>query len=203
MKTKLRRYQNTNGSAEDVLEIRDVRQIRLLASPVRQAIIDALESSGPQSAAELATILGYSPDALYHHMRKLTDAGLVTVAKRPGGRGKRCAVFALKTPRTRLYYNPSSHQNRRAISAMAAAMLRDASRAFTKAMEQDPVVDGRRRDLWVGRRTGWLTQTQLEQLNDLLHQIIKLMEIATPKRPSTKLYALTFALSQFGTDRRS
>src|SRR5512142_835327 len=111
MKTKLRRYQN--GAPEDVLEIRDVRQIRLLASPVRQAIIDALESSGPQSAAELATILGYSPDALYHHMRKLTDAGLVTVAKRPGGRGKRCAVFALKTTRTRLYYNPSSHQNRR------------------------------------------------------------------------------------------
>jgi predicted ArsR family transcriptional regulator len=186
-----------------MFEIRDVRQIRLLASPVRQAIIDALESSGPQSAAELATILGYAPDALYHHVRKLVRGGLVTEAQQPGGGGKRRAVFALKTTGTRLHYDPSNHQNRRAISAVAATMLRDASRAFAKAMKHNPVVDGRRRDLWVGRRTGWLTQAELEQLNDLLHQITKLMEIARPRRRRTKLYALTFALSPFGTKRRS
>ena len=177
--------------------------IRLLASPVRQAIIGALESSGPQSAAALAIILGYSPDALYHHMRKLARAGLVTVAKQPGGRGKRCAVFALKTMGTHLHYNPTNHQNRSAISAGAGAMFRDASRAFTKAMKQNPVVAGPKRNLWVGRRAGWLTQAELKQLNDLLHQITKLMEHAKPKGSRTKLYALTFALSPFGTKQRS
>ncbi len=186
-----------------MFEIRDVRQIRLLASPARQAIIDALESSGPQSAAALGTILGYAPDALYHHLRKLARGGLVTVEQQPGGRGKRCAVFALKATGTRLHYDPSNHQNRKAISAVAATMLRDASRAFAKAIKHNPVVAGRRRDLWVGRRTGWLTQRELEQLNDRLHEIVKLMESATPGRGRTKLYALTFSLSPFGKKRRS
>ena len=203
MKTKLRHQQDSDTGRDLGFEIRGVRQILLLASPVRQAIIDALESSGPQSAAELAIILGYSPDALYHHMRKLARAGLVTVAKQPGGQGKRCSVFALKNTGTHLHYDPANHQNRRAISAVAATMFRDAARTFTKAMKQDPVVHGPRRDLWVGRRTGWLTQAELKQLNNLLHQITSLMEHAKPKRQQTKLYALTFALSPFGTKRRS
>ena len=186
-----------------MLEIRDVRQIRLLASPVRQAIIDALESSGPRSAAELATILGYAPDGLYHHLRRLARGGLVVSAQQPGGSGKRGAVFALKTTGTRLHYDPSNQQNRKAISAVAATMLRDASRAFAKAMKHHPVVAGKRRDLWVGRRAGWLTQAELKQLNVLLRQITDLMEVARPGRRQTKLYALTFALSPFGTKRRS
>lgn len=184
-----------------MFEIRDVRQIRLLASPVRQAIIDALESSGPGSVAELGTILGYAPDALYHHLRKLLRGGLITVQRQSGGRSKRCAVFALKAMGTRLHYEPSNPQNRRAISAVAATMLRDASRAFAKAMKDRPVVKGRRRDLWVGRRMAWLSQPELEQFNRRLHEIVRLMEKATPGRRRTKLYALTFALSPFGTKR--
>jgi hypothetical protein len=43
------------GRASEQEEIQDIRQIRLLASAVRQAIIDMLESSGPQSVADLAT----------------------------------------------------------------------------------------------------------------------------------------------------
>jgi DNA-binding transcriptional ArsR family regulator len=186
-----------------MFEIRDLRQIRLLASPVRQAIVDALECSGPQSAADLASILGYAPDALYHHLRKMLRGGLLTAEQQRGGSGKRCSVFALKTTGTRLHYAPSNQQNRIAITAVATTMLRDASRTFAKAMRDSPVVNGRRRDLWVARRTGWLTQAQLEQLNDRLYEIVKLMESGTPRRDRTKLYALTFALSPFGTKRRS
>jgi DNA-binding transcriptional ArsR family regulator len=186
-----------------MFEIRDVRQIRLLASPVRQAIVDALESSGPQSAADLASILGYAPDALYHHLRKMLRGGLLTAEYQRGGGGKRCAVFSLSNTGTRLHYAPSNRQNRIAITAVATTMLRDASRTFAKAMTRTPVVKGPRRNLWVGRRTGWLTQAQLEQLNDRLVEIVKLMESGVPRRGRTKLYALTFALSPFGTKRQN
>jgi predicted ArsR family transcriptional regulator len=185
-----------------MFEIRDVRQIRLFASPVRQAIFDALESSGPRSAADLAIILGYAPDALYHHLRKLLRAGLVTAEYERGGSGRRCAIFGLKTTGAQLHYAPSNRQNRTAITAVATTMLREASRTFAKAMTDKPVVNGRRRNLWVGRRTGWLTQTQLEKLNDRLIEIGKLMESGRPRPGRTKLYALTFALSPFGTKRR-
>lgn len=186
-----------------MFEIRNVRQIRLLASPVRQAIIDALESSGPQSVAELGTMLGFAPDALYHHLRELVRGGLIIAERKPGGRGKRCAVFTVKAMGTRLRYDPANRQNRRAISGVAATTLRDASRAFAEALRHRPVVSGRRRELWIGRRIGWLTQRELKQLNAKLHEIVNLVGRAAPKRDRTKLYALTFALSPFGSRRRS
>lgn len=184
-----------------MFEIRDVRQIRILASPLRQAIVDALEASGPQSVAELGGILGYAPDALYHHLRLLSRGGLLRSEPRQASGGRQCAVFALRAKRTRLCYNPSDKQNRNAITAVAASMLRDASRAFAKAMTRAPVVRGRRRNLWTGRRTGWLTPSELEQLNELLHLMIRLMEQGKPRGRRTKLYALTFALAPFGTGR--
>jgi predicted ArsR family transcriptional regulator len=186
-----------------MFEIRAVRQIRLLASPVRQAIIDALESSGPLSVAELGKILGYASDALYHHLRKLARGGLITASRQPGSHGKRCAVFALKAIGSRLRYDPSDRQNRNAINAIAATMLRDASRTFAKAFKPPVAVHGRKRELWVGRRTAWLTQSQLEQLNDRLAEIVRFLENAGPKPRGTKLYALTFALSPFGRQRSS
>jgi predicted ArsR family transcriptional regulator len=184
-----------------MFEIRAVRQIRLLASPVRQAIIDALESSGPLSVAELGHILGYAPDALYHHLRKLAHGGLITASRQPGRRGKQCAFFALKAMGTKLRYDASDRLNRNAINAIAATMLRDASRTFAKAFKPPVVVHGRKRELWVGRRTAWLTPSQLEELNDRLSEIVRLMENAGPKPPGTKLYGVTFALSPFGRQR--
>lgn len=181
-----------------MFEIRDVRQIQLLASPLRQAIVDVLEASGPQSVTELARLLGRAPDALYHHLRLLSRGGLLRSEQRPGTRGRRCAVYALTAKRMRLRYDPSDKQNRAAMSAVAASMLRDASRAFAKAMTRDPVVSGRRRNLWVGRRTAWLAPSELERLNELLHLMVRLMEQGKRTARRTKMYALTFALVPFG-----
>lgn len=182
-------------------EIRDVRQIRLLASPVRQAIVDTLETSEALSAAELARILGYPADALYHHLRLLTRAGFLTCVGRTGKVGRPGAVFALRLKPTRLRYDPADHRNRKAVTAVVAGMLRDASRTFARGMLRHPVVAGRRRNLWAGRRTGWLTPSELQELNRLLHRIIRLMEQGAPGRKEARLYAMTFALSPFGSDR--
>ena len=182
-------------------EIKDLRQIRLLASPVRQAIVDTLETSGALSAAGLAAILGYPADALYHHLRLLTRAGFLTSVGRAGKVGRPGAVFALRLKPTRLHYDPSDRQNRSAVTAVVASMLREATRTFARGMLRRPVVEGRRRNLWAGRRTGWLTPSELQELNTLLGRIIQLMEQGTPGREKARLYAMTFALSPFGSDR--
>ena len=182
-------------------EIRDVRQIRLLASPVRQTIVDTLEASGARSAAQLARILGCPADALYYHLRRLTRAGLLISVGRAGRIGRPGGVFALRRKPTRLHYDPSNRSNRRAVTAVVASMLRDATRTFARGMLRHPVVDGRRRNLWAGRRTGWLTPSELQELNRLLRRIVRLMEQGAPGRKKVRLYEMTFALAPFGSDR--
>ena len=66
--------------------IKRPEQIELLASPLRQEIVDAVRAMGTCSARELAVELGTSPDSLYYHLRKLVAVGLLV------SEGKRSAT---------------------------------------------------------------------------------------------------------------
>src|SRR5246127_3607113 len=55
-----------------------VRLLADLADATRFAVLERLEQ-GPASASELAERLGVSPTQLANHLRRLRDAGLVTV----------------------------------------------------------------------------------------------------------------------------
>jgi predicted transcriptional regulator len=55
--------------------IAGARQIRALASPIRQDILDALTAIGPCSVSELAAAIGRPADGLYYHIRHLLKAG--------------------------------------------------------------------------------------------------------------------------------
>ena len=57
--------------------IAEPRQIRALASPVRQDILDAVVAIGPCTVAELAAALGKPPDAMYYHIRRLLAVRLL------------------------------------------------------------------------------------------------------------------------------
>src|SRR5215467_12746389 len=176
---------------------RDVRQIRLLASPLRVGIMGALETSDGRSAAELARILGCAPDALYHHLRLLTRSGLLVSEQRGSSIGRPYAVFALRGKPTRLGYRPSDPRNAAAVTTVVASMLRHTSRTFARAMKQHPVVSGLRRNLWAVRCVAWLTPLELEELNKLLHRVTRLMWTSAPGRRHARLCALTFVLSPF------
>ena len=58
--------------------VRNAAAIRLLASPVRQEIVDTLEALGGEaSVAELAAEVGRAADGLYYHLRLLVRGGLI------------------------------------------------------------------------------------------------------------------------------
>jgi predicted transcriptional regulator len=71
-------------------EISTPRQIRVLASPVRQDIVETVDAAGPCSVAELARLLGMPADGLYYHIRRLSSADLLKAvnAKSKRGRGE-------------------------------------------------------------------------------------------------------------------
>jgi DNA-binding transcriptional ArsR family regulator len=60
------------------------RVARLLASPARSAVVDALMAGRPLAAGELARVAGVRASTVSEHLTELVDGGLLTVV--PAGR---------------------------------------------------------------------------------------------------------------------
>jgi DNA-binding transcriptional ArsR family regulator len=69
-----------------------VQLLAELADETRFAVLERLEE-GPASATELSELLGVSPTLLANHLRRLRDAGLVTVSHHG-----RLAIYQLAEP---------------------------------------------------------------------------------------------------------
>jgi DNA-binding transcriptional ArsR family regulator len=66
---------------EDLLRLRDPREIRALAHPARMAIIDALASGDELTATECAELTGLSPSATAYHLKLLQRYGFAEPAR--------------------------------------------------------------------------------------------------------------------------
>ena len=64
-------------SAKSETLVLSQRQTGLLISPARLEILEAFGALERASARELAAHLGRPPGAVYHHVRMLTQAGLI------------------------------------------------------------------------------------------------------------------------------
>jgi DNA-binding transcriptional ArsR family regulator len=173
-------------------QIQDVRQIRALASPRRQAIVDALEALGPCPIADLARVLGSREDGLYYHVRALKAAGLVTESTQTNGRGRPRLVLDLVARPMQLRYTP---QNQKAITRLVAHMLRDTSRSFARGFRVGTRLHGPDRELWAGRRNIWLTRQELLRLNRVLLDFWASLDDQVKGRAARRLYSFTYVLS--------
>ncbi|HKQ20189.1 MAG TPA: helix-turn-helix domain-containing protein [Candidatus Eisenbacteria bacterium] len=182
-------------------EIHELRQIRALASPMRQAIIDALETMGPCSALELGDVLGRSSDRLYYHLQILKRSGLVRSRRERNRLGRLQERFDLPGRPTRLRYEPSDPRNVTAVARVVGSALRDAHRSFRRAFVPGVVVRGRKRTLWAGRRTGWLGAREIREINALVGKVIEILECPRKGRSAERLYSFTFAFSPYGRAR--
>ena len=182
-------------------EIHELRQIRALASPMRQAIIDALETMGPCSALELGDVLGRSSDRLYYHLQILKRSGLVRSRSERNRLGRLQERFDLPGRPTRLRYEPSDPRNVTAVARIVGSALRDAHRSFRRAFVPGVVVRGRDRTLWAGRRTGWLGAREIREINALVGKVIEILERPRRGRSAERLYSFTFAFSPYGRAR--
>jgi DNA-binding transcriptional ArsR family regulator len=188
-------------------KIRDPRQIRALASAVRQEIVDTAQALGPCAVADLARELGRAPDALYYHVRALLRVGLLVEAGARGAGRRREALYATPSPGRgmALVYDLDDPENAAAVTAVVAGMLRATGRNFAAAYragrERRPgaaVVSGRRRNLWAARVEGWLDEEDLGEVNELLDRLRRLFERprgAGAAGRSRRLHAFTFVIA--------
>lgn len=170
-------------------------QLQLLASPVRQEILDCLESMGPSSVGELARAVGLAADSLYYHVRKLAAVGLIVErGRRPSDRRDE-SVFALPSPRIRLRYDPKHPEQARAVGKIVGAMLRTSMRDFDSGLASErAVAHGAERNLWGARLKGWLDGAQLRRVNELLEELHDVFNAGGPGADKT-LCALTWSMA--------
>lgn len=170
------------------LRISDPKAIEACASPVRLAIIDALEATSPLSVASLARRIGDTADGLYYHLRILEQNGVVK---------KKSELVHLVRPFVQLTYKPGDSRNRKAVTRVAGTMLRSAFRFFAAAFRPGVRVSGKRRELWAGQRAARLTPAQLERINRLLWEALDTFQNGPAEDPENGVYVFTFALSPY------
>ncbi len=176
-------------------QIDDPKRIRVLASAVRHEIVDTLSAlGGTVSVAQLAEHLGRHADGLYYHLRLLTRAGLVEEVTAEGGeRSFRLAGGG--TAPLRLAYRTERRANVNALETYARGLLKVAQRDFVRALaDPEAVASGKRRQLWAGRNKGWLSERDLEEVNELLERLCTLTSQQREPGRDT-LVSLAFSLA--------
>jgi DNA-binding transcriptional ArsR family regulator len=177
--------------------IRAIAQIRALASPVRQDILDVVDTLGPCSVATVAHTLGRRPDGLYYHIARLRRVGLIAITEEPGANGRATARLRVRSSAPALVYDPSDARNRDAVLLVVAGMLRNALRGFRRAFRPEhAVVSGLGRNLWAGRRQAVLDTASLEEVNMLVRRILRILHSRRPREAKGgSLHEFTFVLA--------
>lgn len=170
-------------------------EIRLIASPVRQEIVDTLEALGGSApVAAIAAALGRPSDGLYYHLRILVKGGLLEELPDEGD-GRRYRTRARPSERMRLRYQPGRTPNARAVTRVIGGMLRSTRRDFEAALADPEVVtEGPHRALRASRVKGWVSRADLAELNRLQARALALLR-RNRKPEGAQLMSLTWVLA--------
>jgi DNA-binding transcriptional ArsR family regulator len=180
------------GSAAKVVPIDRPVQLRALASPLRQELLDVLEAAGPCAIAELGERLGRAPDSLYFHVRRLQKVGLVVeVERRLEGRH----AFVVYDVAARPMRIDRRKAKARDMHAVVAGILRLAARDFRRGLSgSGTVVEGAARNHAGARVRGWLDERQLARANEILEELGDLLRAGRPG-PGCQPVALAWVLA--------
>ncbi|MDA7979171.1 MAG: helix-turn-helix domain-containing protein [Pirellulales bacterium] len=152
-------------------------QLRELASPVKQVILDALASAaGPCSIRELAKDVNRAADSLYYHLRSLVKSGLVIPAGTRTENGKPVALYTGAGRRFKIKYDFRIPRFKHLIRSIFRATIRLANRNFERGLDLDNVrFDPRHRNLYLMRMEAWLSRQHLAEVNQKINEINKIL----------------------------
>jgi DNA-binding transcriptional ArsR family regulator len=166
-----------NKSTINYRAIDDPGLIRVLASPIRQEIVDTLAAlGGDASAADLALQLGRHADGLYYHLKILCKARLLVELDAHAEDERRYRLAGDPSQPLRLAYRTDSEQHFTALRKFAHGLLQVAEKDFVEALETTGIVtEGPTRQLWAARNKAWLSRSELQEVNLLLERLCELM----------------------------
>ncbi len=164
-------------STDSTYRIERLEQFQALASPVRSQVLWRLASIGPASVAEVAAALGRKPQSLYPHFEALREVGLVLhQSDRHTGR-RHEAVYATPARNMLLVYDATHAEKRQALWETVAAGSRNAMRSFQRRLLSGQAqTRGQLRDTHYSNLSAWVSDAELEQINQHLDAIQDLLQ---------------------------
>lgn len=169
------------------------KQLTVLASAVRQEIMDVLSQMGTVPVSDVAAMLGRPADGLYYHLRVLKKAGLVMSAGYQGEGIRREELVRSVSSDMRLRYVTGKSGNSRQITPIVSSMLRLGIRDFRRGFQNEELtVAGPGRELWAFRKTMRLNRSEVVELNEWLDRLV-----SRPSKPPAdgRLYGITVLLT--------
>lgn len=178
----------------ETYQITRPEQIAALTSARRHDIADRLAAGGPMSIKELAEQVGAKPSALYHHIEKLREVGLVVEAGSRVVNRKREQLYTTPAPRMRLLAALASGKHEKGMNGIVAALSRQMARDFKAgARSAVKVVDGADKNCGFFRLVGRPSPAQLARLNACLIEIAEIMWKA--ENPDAPLLGLGWVMA--------
>ena len=189
-----------NGMAKTRTLVLNRRQTGTLISPARLEIVEALSALGPASARDLAAHLGRPPGAVYHHVRRLEQAGLIAEVDTRRGPRRPEALYAPVADRLAVAAGASRGGDRQALQTLSA-VLRQAGRDVEAGFARGPaLLRGR---FHGAQLSSALTPREVKRVIRLLEQIEATLRHATraPRGRADDIYRWTSVLVPLGRKR--
>lgn len=175
--------------------VRSSRELRVLASPERQEIVQTLLGRPPMSARELAGLLGRLRVSLYYHLRALERVGLIVRAgTRATGRGEE-TLYALPADEITIQPDVRGRSEVAALRRIGAGVFARARRLHDAIIAREPARRHLRREHFVAQRTVKLDAAGLERLNALLLDVTDRLRRAKPVADGA-FYTVTIHLAR-------
>lgn len=195
---------NRSMRKPDIIRVTSPRTWRVLLSPVRVEVAEALRAGGPMSIAQLAAMLGRRADSLYRHVELLRKAGFVVHAgHRKAGRH----IEQLFDASARDFELDLGDDERgkagQAVVETASAFAKAAERAVRDAASARALRLARDdRNITINYELSWLSPTGFRRVRDLVRQIKAIMDAGKGPRKGQMYLTLAIATPVVRKSRR-
>lgn len=151
------------------------RQIEVFANPLRADIFQRIAALGPATAPQIAESLSLPVTSLYHHLKALVAAGVVSQsndAPRNKGQGRPAILYSANKRPMYLTKAMDVPSRRKHVAEIVRASARQAARDLGAALG-DPatVFDGKRKNIAYFRSAFIATDANLVRINALLDEL--------------------------------
>ena len=162
-------------------------------STPRMDILRGLRDRGPSSIKEIAVVMGRPADGLYYHFKLLINSGHIKKHESRQTTRRQEAVYKIAASIT---IQKGTDEN---LETAAEILLRTASKEYEKSAWGDKsALPKKQLHRKATRRTAWLNEKELTEIELLLKSIEDLLKNST-RREETALYSVTHVLTPVET----
>jgi len=175
--------------------VRSPEAWRVLISPVRAEIAEALRLLGPCSMAELAAAIDRPADSLYQHLELLQKAGFVVQAGfRKGSRNAEQLIDVVAEDFMIDFHDGTGAAENKAIVATANSFLKAMARAVRESAAARQIeFHPDKRNISINYELSWLTPEAFQEMRGLVRRIKQLMDDGKRRREGRLYLSLVIA----------